>query len=248
MPRHASLKLAQPNCIFCAGERETTSVEHMPSRILFDNKQRPKGLEFASCQECQDSTRKEEVAVAMFSRIYPDAVTRSAQLEYRKIIRKANQTFPGLLAEMHIDQLPVLADLGETANKLPTWNFITCGGPIAKSAIQKFAKKLALALHFETTNEIVPRGAGIFTMHYTNVHAFSGEMPVEFMDALGAERALVMGAQRSVGTFSYQTARLKDEATTLHMAYFRGSFALMMAIFPNFPDVPPGLITEVEVH
>lgn len=248
MPRHSALKRDYPHCIFCAGERPTTSVEHMPSRILFDAKQRPKGLEFPSCQKCQNSTRKEELAVAMFSRIYPDATTPAGRQEVRKIMRDAGRAFPKLLKEMEIDQLPILAELGATAHKLPAWNFVTCGGPIAREIIEKFALKLAVALHFEERKVSVPRGAGILVTHYTNYRALVDGMPIEFMDALGAEKTLVMGAKHASDTFSYQTSALEDEPTTLHMAYFRQSFALLMAVFPRFEDVPPDLLTDIRIH
>ncbi|KQV35291.1 hypothetical protein ASC96_29510 [Rhizobium sp. Root1204] len=51
----------------------------------------------------------------------------------------------------------------------------------------------------------------------------------ETPQTLAAEKALVMGQQHSWGTFSYQSAKLSDEPTTIHMAYFRRSFALMLA-------------------
>jgi hypothetical protein len=247
MPSHIQLKRDNPFCIFCGGTAPTTSVEHMPSRGLFELKQRPMGLEFASCQGCQDSTRREELAIAMFSRNYPDPPSREARKENRKIIRETGRRFPGLFQEMHIDQLAVLRELGEAAKNLPTWNFIGMG-PIAKAIIQKFGRKLAIALHFELTKEIVPLGAGLIVYPYSNYQAIIEGMPTELMEALGAEKALVMGQQHSWGTFSYQSAKLSDQPTSIHMAYFRQSFALMLAVFPNIFDVPPVMMPDLAVH
>jgi hypothetical protein len=247
MPRHEHLKRENPFCIFCGGTSPTTSVEHMPSRILFDGKQRPKGLEFPSCQECQDSTRREELVVAMFSRNYPDAITAQARREGQKIIRSVRQRFPELFHEMRIDQLSVLRELGEAAKSLPTWNFASMG-PIANTIIRRFGTKLAIALHFELTKQIVPRRAGIVVLHFTNYHAITEGMPTDLMDALGREKALVMGQQHTGATFSYQSARLSNEPTTVHMAYFRQSFSLLLAVFPNIFDVPPAMVSRMIVH
>ncbi|MGZ2442804.1 hypothetical protein [Sinorhizobium medicae] len=225
-----------------------TSVEHMPPRSLFEGKQRPRGLEFPSCQKCQNSTRREELAVAMFSRIYPDSPTEKGRKEYQKIIRSVSRNHAGLLEEMNIDRLAVLRDIGEAANRLPTWNFLNCGGPLATTIISKFATKLAAALHFELTHEIVPRGAAIFVMHFTNYSAIVEGMPIDLLDALGVEKILAMGAQHSGGVFSYQSRRLNGEPTTIHMAYFRQSFALLLGVFPRFSDVPPQALAHIVIH
>lgn len=127
-----------PFCAFCSGERPTTSVEHMPSRILFDAKQRPRGLEFPCCHECQNSTRKAEQVVAVISRVYPDPISDQQRAEMREALRAAEYNNPGLLVEMHVDQLGVLQRLANQAFSLPTWDFLNLGGPICQRAIKLF--------------------------------------------------------------------------------------------------------------
>lgn len=238
--RLARMIAAHPHCIFCGGANPTTSVEHMPSRTLFDNKLRPKGLEFPSCQECQNSTRREELLISMLSRMYPDAATAEARAETRSIIAAALHNFPGLGSETLPDQLPILERLGIKANHLPTWNFLDLGGPTCTEAIEKFAIKLAKALHFELTGEIVPSGAAIFYHRYSNLDAMTGGMPDDLMEALGDEKMLAMGKLNSLGTFSYQSATIPDTKQTAHMAYFRQSFALLLRVYPD--------VAEVEEH
>ncbi|MCQ1772871.1 hypothetical protein NOI24_16295 [Neorhizobium galegae] len=220
----------------------------MPSRILFSGKMRPKGLEFGSCQECQNSTRREEQVVAMISRFYPDPKTVAERKEMKSLFRSVAHNFPGLLPEMHIDQLLVLRDIGEDAKRLPNWDFLDISSPRVRGAVQKFAAKLAIALHFELTKQIVPRGAAIFVQHYTNFVAIVEGMPVELMEVLGEEKMLSMGSNHSAETFSYQSVILTDEPTTIHMAYFRQSFALLLVVYPRFSDVPAHAISHIVVH
>lgn len=184
----------------------------------------------------------------MFSRIFPDAKTPKAQAESRKITKQTNRKFPGLFEEMYVDQLSVLNELGTGAGRLPTWNFVSCGGPIASSIIEAFAKKLSLALHFELTKEIVPRGSGIFMTHFTNYAAIVDGMPGDLMNALGKEKLLEMGRQSSADVFTYHSQRFDTEPTTIHMAYFRQSFALLMVVYPKFADVPAELLRGIMVH
>lgn len=236
--RLSRMKQKFPMCAFCCGEGVTTSVEHMPSRVLFDLKQRPKGLEFPSCQSCQDSTRKNELVVAMLSRIYPDPRTTQARHEMREILRSVRTNFPGLLEAMRVDQVGVLSRLGDKAFKLPEWNFLSTGGAQVQGAINGFGLKLAKALHLELTGRIVPRGAGIFVEQFSNFNALTEAMPHDLMDAIGNEKTLQMGKQNAWDTFSYQSANVVDGAQTVHFAYFRQSFSLLMCVYPDPAEIP----------
>jgi hypothetical protein len=46
-----------PLCIYCGGVVRATTIDHMPPRIMFYGKRHPKGLEFASCQKCNEGTK-----------------------------------------------------------------------------------------------------------------------------------------------------------------------------------------------
>lgn len=226
-----------PFCAFCGGDAPTTSVEHMPSRILFDSKQRPKGMEFPSCGDCQESTRKAELVVALLSRLYPEPETQRQREEIREIMRSAEHNNRGLLAEMKTDQLETLQQLGSRAFALPTWHFLDVSGPIAKTAIHLFARKLALAFHYDLTGEIVPKGARLFVDQYSNFHALTEGMPTEMMDYLGNEKTLRMGRQHVFEQFSWQSAQVVDGSMTAHMAYFRKSMALLLVVYPDVGDL-----------
>jgi hypothetical protein len=53
-------------CIYCAQRSQT--VEHMPPVIMFTRKQRPKGLEFASCEACNGGTKHADLVAAYIGR------------------------------------------------------------------------------------------------------------------------------------------------------------------------------------
>ncbi|QPI29080.1 hypothetical protein CN233_35950 [Sinorhizobium meliloti] len=82
----------------------------------------------------------------------------------------------------------------------------------------------------------------------SGVHRHRCYMPIDLLDALGVEKILAMGAQHSGGVFSYQSRRLNGEPTTIHMAYFRQSFALLLGVFPRFSDVPPQALAHIVIH
>jgi hypothetical protein len=155
----------------------------------------------------------------------------------REALRAAAHNNPRLLEEMHVDQLTALQKLARQAFLLPTWDFLNLGGPICQRAIKLFGTKLAKALHFEITEVPVPRGARIYVQNFTNFHAFTGEMPKQLMELLGAERSLVMGRQQTWEQFSYQSQQVVDGNITAHIAYFRQALCLLMVVYPDPSEV-----------
>jgi hypothetical protein len=55
--RHAAVLAAHPWCIYCGGIHPADTIEHMPPIAMFDDRQRPRGLEFSTCRECNNGTR-----------------------------------------------------------------------------------------------------------------------------------------------------------------------------------------------
>ncbi|QCL81150.1 hypothetical protein CFBP5877_18585 [Agrobacterium tumefaciens] len=237
--RLQQMKEKHPQCAFCAGQSETTSVEHMPSRILFDDKWRPRGLEFPSCQSCQDSTRKVEPIMAMVTRFFPGPKDKSQIDAFRQLARSAEHNNPGILAEMKVDQASVLSRIGSAAFNLPNWNFVNLGGPIVSKAIDSFSRKMAMALHFELTGNIVPEGARLFFEHYSNVDAATGEFPADLMEHLGSGRSLQMGAKHVYDQFAYRSARVDGTNITIHMVFYRQSLATLLIVYPEAGDLTP---------
>ncbi|TAU50001.1 hypothetical protein ELI00_19560 [Rhizobium ruizarguesonis] len=211
----------------------------MPSRVLFDRKHRPKGLEFSSCQPCQNTTRKAETVVAMLSRVYPDPTTKTQRDEFRKLLYAAERHNPGLVSEMETDQLGHLHRLGEVAAQLPSWNFLNVGGPICTSSVSAFAFKLGLALHYEITQQIVPKGGVVVVARFSNVDAFTGDLPKEMLGLFGPGRTLEMGKFRVAEQFEYSSIHAgRIMPISAHFATFRMSMALILFVCHTDTDIP----------
>jgi hypothetical protein len=230
---------AQPICIYCGGATPATTVEHMPSRIIFDGKQRPKGLEFSACEPCNGSTRRAETIIAMLSRVYTTEQGYFDRKELNKICMAAFRNNPGLAAEMHMDQVAGLKRLGNDAYKLPSWHLVHLGGPICQSALDSFGKKLALSLHFEATGLIVPVGGAVLLKHYSNVDAFTGFLPDDLISLFGQGKTLRMGRKEVGNQFRYSSAFDQEEPRfSAHLAVFRESFAILSVVAHNPIDLP----------
>src|SRR5688572_17251940 len=95
---HASILKLDPRCIYC-GERADT-IEHMPPRMMFRGKQRPKGLEFPSCRPCNNGTSQSDIVASLIGRVSPDPTTQMEADEFKKLLLSVHQNVPGLLEEM----------------------------------------------------------------------------------------------------------------------------------------------------
>lgn len=49
-------------CCFCGGDTPTTTLDHVPNRASFPNREGPEGYEFPACATCQTDTRLDEIA------------------------------------------------------------------------------------------------------------------------------------------------------------------------------------------
>lgn len=100
-----------------------------------------------------------------------------------------------------MDQVAGLQRLGPDALKLPSWHFVRLGGPICQGALDSFGKKLALSLHYEATRLIVPTGGAVLLKHYSNVDAFTGELPDDLMAMFGRGKRCRWGSRKLATSF-----------------------------------------------
>jgi hypothetical protein len=124
-------------------------------RQMFDGRRRPKGLEFASCERCNQGTAKAGLVASLLGRCFPDSVTESQIADFQKVLRAVRNNIPGLLEEMDI------SDEGQVTHRSRTGiidggGFLNVGGPLVSEHMQAFAIKLGFALHYEATKENIP--------------------------------------------------------------------------------------------
>ncbi|CAN7738709.1 hypothetical protein LJR234_006645 [Mesorhizobium amorphae] len=224
------IRREQPFCIFCGGSTPSETVEHYPPRSIFDRKHRPQGMEFGACKECNEASREADLVVATFSRMMPDAPTATGRAEVKRLIDSALR-IPGFAKEVYPEwnQLGVLKRYQEVAPRLPTWNFVRLDGPIVARAFTIFASKLALALHTTTTRRILPPGGAIAVQWYSNLDAYNGELPKDFIAMCGPSRTLRQG-NFQVGDQFRVASVVPDDSGYMsgHFASFRDSFGVLM--------------------
>jgi hypothetical protein len=223
----------------------------MPPKQIFDRKDRPKGLEFAACEECNGGTSHSDLVAAMMARSLPSPDGETYQREVVKIFSAVANNVPGLLQEM---------DLPRGAEKLARKRYgipegmhpLRADGPIPTRHMLTFAAKLGFALHFETTGQAIPPPGGVQVMWFSNLQALNGEIPVELTSLLPQPLTLKQG-RKSVGNqFQYSYAK-GEQDHMLFFASFRTSFAVagitatdrslwLVKAADKFPIYIPGVV------
>jgi hypothetical protein len=61
-----------PICCFCGGEQPATTIDHVPNRASFPNREGPEGYEFPACDACQQATRLDEIAFSVMVHVNAD--------------------------------------------------------------------------------------------------------------------------------------------------------------------------------
>jgi hypothetical protein len=146
---HARLLAKNPGCIYCSGANRGTTVEHMPPIMMFDQRQRPNGLEFPTCDGCNHGTSLTDLVASLLGRIYPDTETEIGTRELKKLLEGVSNNAPGLLEEMLLDETEQRRVLRDIPNRPPGTTVLRANGPIITEHMRIFGAKLGLALHVE---------------------------------------------------------------------------------------------------
>jgi hypothetical protein len=220
---HNGVFEACPFCIYCGGEVQADSIDHVPPRIMFRGKHRPKGLEFASCKSCNEGTGRADLVAALLSRASPDARDAEEQHELKGLLQSLSNNVPGLLEEMFIADQTAARDL------LPQLDgtFLKVNGPLVSAHMQTFATKIGFALFYELTKQVVPVGGGVAARWFFNVDQAEGTFPQEVFDHLLPSMTLKQGKFDVSDQFGYRWRLAEGDRMALFLATFRYSFAVL---------------------
>ena len=237
-----------PGCIYCAGENIATTIEHMPPIMMFENRQRPKGLEFPACGPCNNSTGHSDLVAALLARVLPEAASDLQQRDLKKLLAAVSNNIPQVLIEMNIGRAG--EKLARKHHNIPQDMHPFRVGPLLTAHLETFAAKLGFALHCELRGMPIPSSGGVKPMWFSNLQMLNGEIPEILFQMLPSPSTLRQGAKSAGTQFLYSYA----EGESDHMLYFAsfnqsfavgGITALDRSIYleghdDRFPVIRPG--------
>jgi hypothetical protein len=231
------MQAKQPWCVYCGGTTLGTNADHMPPFAVFDLRNRwdSGAMVYLSCEPCRQGTRKMDAVAGLISRLYATKpATPAVKQEVRECFAGVGRKMPEVLEEMHVAK-----DLRGASFKLgalPDAAAVLTTGPLINSYLTAFGARVALALHFELTREILPESGGVF-VHWMSNHAIvDNQIPESFLAMLGPPATLKQGKQTLEDQFHYQSLA-EGQARSAHFAAFRVSFAVQAFVMRDHNEM-----------
>lgn len=234
--------LRDKRCIFCGGNEPATQIDHVPPKIIFANKLRPRGLEFPSCPRCNQGTRDYDQIIGFMSRVTLSSTPTHERSDIGKLVRAFRNNYPKVIGDIEFRRLGSLTRK-RTQRQFPdaaSTGIVT--GPIIGAIISKFGAKLGFALHYLHTNRIVPEIGGAAVWLLTNEMLVSGGFPSALINAFPDFKSLRQGKNTAIEQFGYSSVDF-DAASTAHVVYFRLSFLLLIYVAECDADARVGQLS-----
>lgn len=245
--RNANFLKQHPWCCYCGGATLATTIDHVPSRQMFDLRGRPKGLEVPACGPCNEATRQHEQVAAFFGRIYPDRASVDLIGEMQRIGTAVKNNNPGLFEELvpSSAQKERFAKMS-TVNPMDATGVLICSGPLLNRSIQIFGAKLGFALYYDTVDRIVPNAGGVAVRWYSNHDVYMGDIPFDVLKLLGPPQSLKQGEWKVNDQFEYRFVLTHSREMAVYFSRFRQSFCVLSWVGDDVSSF--GGAKEIEVH
>lgn len=227
-----------PFCCFCGGGTASTTEDHIPARGLFLGRYWPEGYVFPACDHCNNSTSKDEFLLAWLVRINLAGYPEGAEKEFDRICRDLQRIAPEVWATIRlhgrVETRRLIRD-----NKLPNRGLFPgvdivhsmTAPPAVMDAADRYAVKLAKALHYFHTGHVVPLNAAVKVKVLTNAEALSATYLDQVLQALTAEPQIRRAQTSLNGQFDYNYVVVEEGAASAFVVSFGNSTVMVLMVF-----------------
>ncbi|GAA0493386.1 hypothetical protein GCM10009097_06510 [Pigmentiphaga daeguensis] len=228
-----------PFCCYCGGTTEATTIDHWPSRAIFDNRQWPERYAFPACFACNADSAPLETAFAVICRIGRQRDDAQTLEQDARLLRAFSETFPALYRAMFPSPNKVRRLLRHRNLALPA-GMSTADVPIVlleapefHQIVRRCATKLFLSLHYMHGGAILPPEGGILFRWFTN-GLLPEEWPPRLVDKFEMEPAKLERHKVDLGSqFSYSYGTASPIGVTLFDVSFGGGVYMSAIAFPD---------------
>lgn len=228
---HRHIVQNEPRCIYCANTHETAKItlEHMPPISMFRDRQRLKGMEYATCQPCNNGTKGADVTAAFMARVGQETPEDSWEVrENRKYLSGIIQSAPGVVEELFDQRKAEHVYIRGPGGILVPKIRARANGPMLKGYMDVFAAKLAMALYREHIGVALPLEGRIETIVFFN--AGLAQQTAETMLAiLPVGATLTMGQRHVTDQFAYRYNTDDKEIVAALVGFHSNLHILVMA-------------------
>ncbi len=235
--RHRQRFLTQnPICAFCGGNTFATTIEHCPSRALFQHRKWPEGFEFPACKACNQGSGDDDLIVAMLARMDPFEEKGNLDGSLKGLMYRVNKQKPGLLAKMMPSaiearrsnlKLGIEPQLGQTHQE--------AGGVKITEEIHAsvctLARKLVKGIYYRDIKRIFPDTGCLLLNWFTNADLIKDGNYVIFdilKELSGDAPPLKRGGSYLNDQFEYKITFSPDADFLVLQAKFGNSFGFVV--------------------
>ena len=221
--RHLSFKQMrelEPRCIYCAST-DTSSIEHMPPRLLWDSEPRPRGHEFVSCQNCNRATSAADSVAGMMAYIRSDGgITESEFKKIQNIMKSVNERVPGL-GERLLDNSEKVLVQSLSGLLRPAYR-VQLDDDVANEVLGVFAAKVGMSLYRQHIGKALPLEGAVMTSWFGNIGISMSEANA-MLEKLPLRGELKHGMNNARGKFDYRYGAHVSGDLLMALASFRNS-------------------------
>lgn len=238
-----------PYCIFCGGLTPATTIDHVPPKITFREKQWPESFEFPACATCNNGSKKHDQLFGFMARMGDKKVhTALEQEEVGKLIKAIIRNHPVMAREMTDISLRkkrtlsrlmgIKPQVGETYHDLPLLHV----PDLVHEAISAVGAKLTKALYFKHTGKILPINVGIRFRWFTNAQQMMGSSPLvpELLEMAKFTGEVIRNNNPLKDQFDYRYVISSDHQIGMFCCVFGETFG-----FVSFLTVDPNVIEAI---
>lgn len=240
-----------PYCIYCGGSEPSTTWDHMPNRGMFP-RDRPGGMEFPSCEACnQGSKWFEDIASLIGSIRFDENEAINDHFEEKLIHLQRNhpEAFEELRPSSRQLRKAGAFTLGSDNEPAGALNL---SGKIISNALLSYGAKLAIALHWNETKEILLEEQVIGVLYFSNEQLFENSVPKHLFKILPNVKELRQGRKKSSHPFQFASGVANDTGATAHWAFFGEAIiynlfaggTLELSYLPDRNKFAPGFLRE----
>lgn len=215
-----------PRCVYCGGANPSETIDHVPPIVMFDLRQRPKGLEFPACKACNHGARLSDLVAGLIGRLFPDPTKHAEREETRDLFRSVGRNYPGLLEEMQPSDLQ-RTTFSDAKGVLPQdTHVLNANGPLLTEAMNRFSARVGFALHHWITGAYIPPTGAVYVRWFSNFESFLNKIPLDLVRLVGPPKTLAQGRKSVPKQFLFSSVASEDGKRSAHFATFRVSFAV----------------------
>lgn len=216
-------------CIYCYGYADT--IEHMPPRIMFLNKSRPKGMEFASCKKCNTESGMADAVASMIARLDKEDDLKSQSFIEARILRnKILKSNPALIDDL-FENAQTIYKLGSNGI-VKRYETKTVDSKILTQYLKIFSSKMALSLYYTHVGKYLTKTGSIFHMAYLNSGLEQKSRDI-ILSIMPMQNSLKQGEWEVNDQFEYKYNTDKKSIFAGHVKFHKGLEITIFAIQDN---------------